>query len=203
MNSKVFPLVLLATAIIPGCCFKKKPKCEEPSTEQNTYKKGKNSKTFSEEAEEFVLEDDTSVNVFEDNGINNQVSNELSWDNLDEKSNIKLESIQFEFDSSDISPSEKQKIKRNAQVIKEEIKKNPKTRIVIKGHSCKIAKNKEYNYALSQERATKVAQIYEKEGISQDQIKSVGFGSSMLLTDEDGMEAQSPNRRAETVILEA
>ncbi len=202
MNKKILSLVLLSTVAVPGCCFKKKPKCQESSTEDSSYKKGTNAKTFSEEAEEFVLEDDAAVNVFEDNG-GVKANSDLSWDNMDEGTSVKTETVQFDFDSSKVNSSEKEKIKRNAQSIKKELNKNPKSGVVVKGHSCKIAKNKEYNYSLSQERAEKVAKVYENEGISRDKIKSVGFGSSMLLTDEDGMEAQAPNRRAETVVLEA
>lgn len=192
-------LALIALISVPGCCKKKiEPK---KNKEVIIIEESGSAGAFSEDADEFVLEDDTGFNTF-DNNAKVSEQEELSWTELEnDDCKDRFDVVQFDYNSPNIRSSEMNKINKNAKVIKEKMGKDKDIKVTVKGHSCKIAKNKEYNYVLSQERAQRVANAYEKQGIPHDKIKSVGFGATMLLTDEDGMEAQSPNRRAETTLM--
>ena len=195
-NHKIIVLLLSCLIFAPGC-FKEKAKALKGKATA-LFKGKKKSKLNSKEIDEFVLEIQNEGDIFSPDYSSDE--KEFSWKEV--KSDQKLENVQFEFDSSEIKKQEQAKIKTNARKLKKELKDlGKKAKVSVRGHSCKITKNPEYNYVLSQERAEKVAQQYKKEGISQDKIKSVGYGSSLLLTDEDGIEAQAPNRRGETVVV--
>ncbi len=202
---KISLVALLSIAFIPAC-FKKKVDSQRENTVLNEASGSKTS-TVTEDAQEFLLEDEANFNAFDDSkpSVSNiENSNDLDWSEVEENINdeAKTGTVQFEYNSSKIKQSEEDKIRKNTKLIKEKIAKNKKAKVLVKGHSCKIAKNKEYNYALSQERAHKVAKVYEQEGIPTKNVKSVGYGATMLLTDKDGMEEQAINRRAETVVAE-
>ena len=213
---KLFVLVFLSLLLVPGC-GKKKVEQKKPKvvTEVDQNERVKNS-THSDEAEEFVLEDDEKGNITDKSGANifeeekqtkktnveDSNDQDVSWAELDVDDNAKnSDVVQFDFNKSDIKPSEEVKIAKNAKMINEKLATDKKARVVVEGHSCKIAKNKEYNYALSHERAVRVKRAYKKHGVPVDKMKAVGMGTAKLITDKDGMQEQGVNRRAETVFL--
>lgn len=213
---KLLILMLLSIALVPGCGKKKiqevKPKPTVVQVEDP--KEREKNKTSIDEADEFVLEEDekeniadkTGVNVFEEQKEQKPSSEEMkqdaSWAELDvDENSQKTDVIQFDFDKSNVKPSEDEKITKNVKMIKEKLAENKDAKVVVEGHSCKIAKNEDHNYALSQERAAKVKRIYVKRGVPSEKIKAVGMGTSKLLTNAEGREAQSINRRVETVFL--
>jgi outer membrane protein OmpA-like peptidoglycan-associated protein len=192
----IFPILLLLSG-----CFKKKQVAvstlEVKKQDANWQKVGSAAK-FDDDVDEFFLEDDEDGNVFDVSS-----SGQLAIDQELEMATLPLneqsaEVIQFDFDRTEINPEEKEKIGRNAEHAKDILKDNPDAVVVVDGHSCKIAKNQTYNYMISQERAENVAKEYVKKGISREKVKPVGHGSSELLTNSEGKEAQSVNRRAET-----
>ena len=190
-------LILLSLLILTPGCLKKKVTALKNKVSTAFY--GKNKHTFStEELDEFILEIENDNDMFNPTNASPEDKN-FSWRELEPDQ--EYNKIQFEFDSSEIKPSEAAKIRTNAKQIKKELKGRTKTKVSVRGHSCKIAKNQDWNYVLSQERAQKVADLYVENGIPTDKIKAVGYGSSLLLTDLNGIEAQSPNRRVETVLV--
>jgi outer membrane protein OmpA-like peptidoglycan-associated protein len=194
---KEFLLVLLLSIVLPSC-KKKKIDVKGPGTVVQTVSRPNGNETYSEDTGEFALEDDAEFNVFEDDQKKQvEVAQDLGWNEVDAQ---ELDKIQFDYDKSEIRPTERQKIESNAKAIKKKLAASPDAKVAVKGHSCKIAKNKEYNYTLSQERAQTIAREYQDQGIAAENLKPVGYGASMLLTEEEGMEAQAPNRRVETVI---
>jgi len=191
-------VLLLLVSLLPAC-YKKKCQVNTCKKQDNcSFESQKNDQIFSEDAQEFILEDDSDVNVFE-NG-NQEDNDDIFLDTLDEEPE-KAKTIQFDYNSSKIRNSEDLKIKENAKSIKDKLKNNNNTKVICKGHSCKIAKNKEYNYTLSQERAHRIATKYKQNGIPSDKIKAVGFGDSNRITEAEGLEGQAPNRRVETTFL--
>lgn len=197
MKKNLLIVILLSLIFAPGCLKKQANNLKNKVS--NVFKGKDKNKFKSENLDEFVLEIEGDNDIF-DTKSTTQEDKEFSWKEI--APDKEFGKVQFEFDSSEIRPSEKAKIKKNAAQIKKEIKGKDNAKVSVRGHSCKIAKNQEYNYVLSQERAQKVADQYKKEGIPADKIKAVGYGSSLLLTDEDGIEAQSPNRRSETVLID-
>ena len=191
-------LILLSLLILTPGCLKKKVNALKNKVSTVFY--GKNKHKFSaEELDEFVLEIENDGDDMFNSTNSSQEDKDFSWRELEPDQ--EYDKVQFEFDSSEIRPSEAAKIRKNARQVKKELKGRTKTKVSVRGHSCKIAKNQDWNYVLSQERAQKVADVYKKEGIPADKIKAVGYGSSLLLTDAHGIEAQAPNRRVETVLV--
>ncbi len=194
-------LVLLATGL-SGCLHKKKvKKVEEPKEIVNSeFIKEGGTYVFNEDSDEFKLDDDIQ-DVFEGEGEAVDAKAESQWDNIVYDSDAG-EVIQFNFDDTAIKPAEMPKVHHNAELAKQVIDNNPKAQVVVKGHSCKIAKSELYNRAVSQGRADNVAKELAKDQVDAAKIKAVGYGASELLTDEDGMDAQSVNRRVETDFIE-
>lgn len=187
-------LLYLPILLLFSSCIKKKQ--QNSASSATTSKMG--SAKFDGDVEEFVLEDDSDGNVFENNGSVDADALDLEDVTLDGSDN---EVVQFEFDRTDVKPEEHSKIERNSEVVKKTLSKNPNAKVVVDGHSCKIAKSETYNYMISQERADKVANEYAKTGISKDKIKAVGHGDTVRLTNADGKKAQAINRRAETKVI--
>ena len=151
---------------------------------------------FSDDADEFRL-DDEEGDLFEGNKDYVGDKDDFQWDNIVYDTDAG-EVIQFDFDDTTIKPSEQGKVRHNAELAKQELEANPNSKVSVKGHACKIAKSELYNRAISQERAENVAKEYAENGVPREKMSAVGFGASELLTDEDGMQAQAPNRRVET-----
>lgn len=204
---KKYPiLAVLLLFIMPGCFNKKAVKPVEHQTEQSepTQELVKGY-TVSGDADEFVLEEDIEQDIFDDSadaGVSATAGNNSDFDTDDiVYDNQSLDPIQFDFDSGKIRPTEVNKISNNARILKNELDADANLRVVVKGHACKIAKCELHNRAVSQKRAYNVADEYIKLGIPKKSISTIGFGASQLLTNEDGMEAQSINRRAETELV--
>ncbi len=202
-------LTVLLLFIMPGCFNKKTVKpvgqqAEQSEQEQEQVKGW----TVSNDADEFELEKDADQDIFDDESDSEAnpesvlAANNSDFDTDDiSYDNQSLDPIQFDFDSPKIRPTEVSKINNNVRTIKNELDADDNLRVVVKGHSCKIAKCELHNRVVSQKRAYNVADEYVKQGVPKKRISTIGFGASQLLTNEDGMEAQSINRRAETELV--
>lgn len=200
LNKKLVLLSFLSVFL--GGCFKKK--VDTKPKQGNHKNKDANGEfvqeggtyVFSDDADEFALDEDSGDQFAENQDFLGD-KDDFQWDNIVYDTDAG-EVIQFDFDDTAVKPSEKGKIKHNVELVKQELETNPKSVVAVKGHSCKIAKSEIYNHTISQERAEKVAKAYADGGVPKEKMSAVGFGSSELLTDEDGREAQAPNRRVET-----
>ncbi|MFO7987268.1 MAG: OmpA family protein [Desulfatiglandaceae bacterium] len=79
----------------------------------------------------------------------------------------------FDFDKSKIKPRYYSVLDDVVKVLKQ----NPSVRIVIEGHTDNIG-TKKYNQKLSEERARAVEQYLIQKGITEERLKTVGYGSS-------------------------
>lgn len=198
-------LVLLSfLAFFLGGCFKKKVLPARRKTTVNTDQQQATANLMptvdvdsfsSETIDELSLDEDTD-NCFEADDHSDH--DEIIVSNHIESDTDVGAVIQFDYDDTRVKPSEQPKIEYNIKLAKQELATNPKSKVAVRGHSCKIAKSDLYNRAISQERAEHVAQAYTQAGVPADKIDAVGFGAAELLTDEDGRQAQAPNRRVET-----
>lgn len=202
-------LTVLLLFIMPGCFNKKTVKPVAPQETRNEQMQEQvDGFTVSGDVDEYMFEKDADQDIFDDasdseaNSKPGLAVNDSDFDTDDiAYDNQSLDPIQFDFDSAKIRPTEANKINNNAQVIKNELDADNNLRVVVKGHACKIAKCELHNRVISQRRAYNVADEYIKSGIPKKKISTIGFGASQLLTNEDGMEAQSINRRAETELV--
>ena len=105
--------------------------------------------------------------------------------------------INFDFDKSIIRESEKPKLYKAIDFIKQ----YPGTKIVIEGHTCSIG-TEEYNQGLSERRAQSVRRfIIEAGGIDASRITAIGYGETRPAFSNDNDEGRSLNRRDEILIL--
>ena len=199
---KKSPFLLILLFALPAC-FKKQQVVttkSAPASKDSGWEKTGQSVRFDDDVDEFFLEDDEEGNVFEQGISANDQVLEMAELPLDQQD---TEVIQFDFDRTKVKPSEKEKVSRNVEHVKDVLNDNSKAVAVIDGHSCKIAKSQTYNYMISQERAENVSKEYISKGVPENRIKALGHGSSELLTDADGKESQAPNRRAETKFVKS
>ena len=200
LNKKLVLLSFLSICL--SGCFKKK--IDTKPKQGNHEHKGISGEfvqeggtyVLSDDVDEFVLDED-SIDQFADNQDPLADKDDFQWDHIVYDTDAG-ETIQFDFDETKVKPSEKNKIAHNVELVKQELETNPKSKVAVKGHACKIAKSEIYNHAISQARAEQVAKEYANSGVPREKMSAVGFGSSEPLTDEDGREAQAPNRRVET-----
>lgn len=104
----------------------------------------------------------------------------------------------FDFDKftlQDISIPELQRIVRF-------MNKNPDLSISLEGHTDDRGDDA-YNKNLSQQRANSVKEYLVENGIDDTRIKTVGYGESKPLMNEQTEEARAMNRRVEMVIIPA
>jgi len=107
-----------------------------------------------------------------------------------------LQSINFPFDSFELSDSARSILQANAQILKD----NSGVRIQIEGH-CDERGGIQYNIALGEKRANAVKRFMENEhGISGDRITTISYGKERPLVDESSESAWAKNRRANFVI---
>lgn len=111
---------------------------------------------------------------------------------------ITLEDIQFEPDSARLLPSELDKIRRIAEVLKAE----PDRHLLISGHTA-MAGTAEGRMQLSQERARAVAEVLIGLGVRvPEDITVIGYGAERPVADNLTEAGRSRNRRVEITILE-
>ena len=105
---------------------------------------------------------------------------------------LKLNTIYFDFDKSDIRMGDAEILKANAQVLKD----NPTVNITIEGH-CDPMGTSEYNMALGWRRATSAQSYLIKLGIDKAKLGTISYGEERLLTNNESEYWQ--NRRCEFV----
>lgn len=108
------------------------------------------------------------------------------------------ERIHFEFDQSDITDEAAEKLRRKAEVLRD----NPGLQIVVEGH-CDERGSNEYNMALGQRRAESAEAYLVDLGVPGEAIvRTVSYGEERPLVDRSDEDAWSMNRRSEFVIQE-
>jgi outer membrane protein OmpA-like peptidoglycan-associated protein len=111
---------------------------------------------------------------------------------------INLDSIRFPGESSDLIPTEREKVR----LIGEILKAYPDRDILVEGHTADVASATDPQ-VLSEARAAAVGNELLSEGVRKsDQIVYRGWGSSKPLVPNDTAENRAKNRRVEITLLE-
>lgn len=105
---------------------------------------------------------------------------------------LKLNTIYFDYDKSDIRAADAQIVKANAQVLKD----NSMVNITIEGHCCPLGTS-EYNMALGWRRATSAQSYLVKLGIDKARLSTISYGEERLVTENKN--EYWKNRRGEFV----
>jgi len=111
---------------------------------------------------------------------------------------ISLENIQFEADSANLLPSEKEKIIKIAAILE----RYPDKELLISGHTA-LAGTASSRQKLSEERAGAVARFLVEMGVrSEYSVYTRGFGAEKPVAPNDTESNKARNRRVEITILE-
>jgi OmpA-OmpF porin, OOP family len=109
-----------------------------------------------------------------------------------EKVNYEAKNVMFESSSSKLTSSSYAPL--NDLVVL--LKKNPALKLTIEGFADNTGTEK-YNLSLSQHRADAVKNYLVSQGISDERIKSTGYGTARPISDNKSRQGKSLNRRVE------
>lgn len=100
--------------------------------------------------------------------------------------------VKFDFDKSNIKDEYASEIEEAVTFLK----KNPSLKAMVEGHTDSVGTH-EYNYALSELRAKKVAIALVDKQIDQNRIMTKGFGKTVPIVSNDSREGRAQNRRVD------
>lgn len=104
--------------------------------------------------------------------------------------------VTFDVDSSNLKPQ----FRATLDQIAESMTRYPNSLIDVYGHTDSTGSD-QYNQALSERRASTVANYLVMRGVSAARIRSQGFGESMPIADNETIEGRARNRRVEIKIV--
>jgi len=104
--------------------------------------------------------------------------------------------VTFDVDSSALKPE----FRPTLDDISNSLKQYPNSLIDVYGHTDSTGSD-EYNQALSERRASTVANYLVMRGVSATRVRSQGFGETMPVASNETMEGRARNRRVEIKIM--
>ena len=104
--------------------------------------------------------------------------------------------VNFNFDSADLTPTAQANLDKIVKVFKQ----NPKTNILIYGYTDSVGKD-EYNMKLSRSRANAVKAYMGTKGIGSKRINAQGMGEADPIASNDTDAGRAKNRRVEFGIV--
>jgi outer membrane protein OmpA-like peptidoglycan-associated protein len=111
---------------------------------------------------------------------------------------VNLPSVNFQFDSAELTPDGRGRVDQIASIVKREAANR---RIAVEGHASRESAAQEvYNQRLSERRADMVADALARDGVRNNQITSRGLGTHSPIASNDSEEGRLQNRRVEVII---
>ncbi|HKY07334.1 MAG TPA: OmpA family protein [Candidatus Binatia bacterium] len=111
---------------------------------------------------------------------------------------VNLPSVNFEFDSADLTRDGRNKVNQIADIIKRDA---PNRRVTVEGHASRESAAQEaYNQRLSERRANTVADALERNGVNGRNISAQGLGTRAPVASNDNESGRQQNRRVEVII---
>lgn len=111
---------------------------------------------------------------------------------------VNLPSVNFQFDSADLTPDGRDRVNQIASIIKRDA---PNRRVAVEGHASKeSAAQEDYNQRLSERRANTVANELGRDGIANSQLSARGLGTRSPIATNDNEDGRRQNRRVEVII---
>jgi peptidoglycan-associated lipoprotein len=106
-----------------------------------------------------------------------------------------LQTIRFPYDSFEIVGANKEALKNNIQILKD----NPTVNVQVEGH-CDERGGVQYNLALGEKRANAVKQQIQAGGIAASRVTMISMGKEKPVAMGSSEDAWAQNRRANFVI---
>jgi outer membrane protein OmpA-like peptidoglycan-associated protein len=111
---------------------------------------------------------------------------------------VNLPSVNFQFDSADLTADGRNKVNQIASIIKRDA---PNRRVTVEGHASRESAAQEaYNQRLSERRANTVADELERDGVNGRNVSSQGLGTRAPIASNDTESGRQQNRRVEVII---
>jgi len=111
---------------------------------------------------------------------------------------VNLPSVNFEFDSADLTREGRSKVDQIASIIRRDAANR---RITVEGHASRESAAQEaYNQRLSERRANTVADALERQGVNGRSISAQGLGTRVPVASNDTESGRQQNRRVEVII---
>jgi len=113
---------------------------------------------------------------------------------------VNLPSVNFEFDSADLTRDGRSKVDQIANIIRRDA---PNRRVTVEGHASRESSSpaaESYNQRLSERRAATVADSLERNGVNGRNLSSQGLGTRAPVASNDTESGRSQNRRVEVII---
>lgn len=110
---------------------------------------------------------------------------------------VVLKGVQFELNSSELTPDSSETLNKVAAKMKE----YPKLRIEIQAYTDSMGEAA-YNQALSEKRAASVREYLVAEGVAANRMEAKGYGESNPIADNGTREGRAKNRRVELEIID-
>ena len=109
-----------------------------------------------------------------------------------------LQTINFDFDKSDIRPGDGAKLQENAGQLKQAADMNQRPTVSVEGH-CDPVGTSEYNMALGMRRAEAAKAYLAKLGVDAARLSTISYGEERLVTQNEA--EFELNRRAEFKVV--
>lgn len=138
--------------------------------------------------------DETGDSVSSSGPVTDEKINEGTADS-DSGNAMGLQTIRFPYDSFEIVGENKNILKQNIQILKD----NASVAIQIEGH-CDERGGVQYNLALGEKRANAVKQQIQAGGIAASRLTMISMGKEKPVAQGSNEEAWAQNRRANFVI---
>ena len=111
---------------------------------------------------------------------------------------VNLPSVNFEFDSADLTRDGRNRVNQIASIIKREA---PNRRVTVEGHASReSAAQESYNQRLSERRANTVGDELERSGVDGRNVSSRGLGTRAPIASNETEAGRQQNRRVEVII---
>lgn len=137
--------------------------------------------------------DSSSISGLEIQGIDAE-GNAMGGSFDDPSHPLSKQTIYFMYDSSQVQPEYIEVINAHASYLAS----HPGQRMILEGHADERG-SREYNIALSEQRAKSVARAMEMQGVSPTQLAIVSYGEEKPAVEGFDESAWSKNRRVELV----
>ena len=185
LASKKFSLVIAGTALVLAGCTKKPAR---PDPTQTAMGQGLPSGALAP----------TDLTTATDPGSMLQARPDGDFDDKNQnRTALAAQTVYFDFDSSAIKASEREKLK----AAKEYLDKNPTLNLVLEGH-CDWRGTAEYNLGLGDRRAAAVKKYLQTLGVAADRLETLSKGSLDAKPNADAATMEK-DRRVDLVVSKA
>ena len=148
---------------------------------------------------------DESVTVAKSEDFSEDEANALTWREEDEAEEeaASFKTVYFDINKNSIRDDQKESLNKNIETARSAAEQGKN--IVIQGHCCQLG-SPSYNVSLSERRANAIRKEMVRNGIPENNIKTVGCGQEMPTVWSDNPDKSekiselAPNRRSEILI---